>query len=80
MRKILKPAWIEKYTEIYRCSGWKGIVKEGVLNVGKNAGTITNPVGNFAVGAAAAIGTIAVAKGLSDKKNKNDNKSWEEVE
>jgi hypothetical protein len=51
----------------------KGIVKEGVLNVGKNAGTITNPVGNFAVGAAAAIGTIAVAKGLSDKKNKNDN-------
>jgi len=51
----------------------KGIVKEGVLNVGKNAGTITNPVGNFAVGAAAAVGTVAIAKSLSDKKDKNNN-------
>jgi hypothetical protein len=33
MRKILKPAWIEKYTEIYRCSGWKGIVKEGGIKL-----------------------------------------------
>ena len=29
MRKFLKPAWIEKYTEIYRQSGWKGIIKKG---------------------------------------------------
>ena len=33
MRKILKPAWIEKYTEIYRHSGWKGIVKEGGIKL-----------------------------------------------
>ena len=29
MRKILKPAWIEKYTKIYRESGWGGIIKIG---------------------------------------------------
>ena len=29
MRKLLKPKWLEKYTEIYRQSGWKGIVKAG---------------------------------------------------
>jgi hypothetical protein len=31
----------------------KGIVKEGVLDIGKSAGTITNPVGNFSIGNAA---------------------------
>jgi len=29
MRKFLKPAWLEKYTEIYRKTGWGGIVKQG---------------------------------------------------
>ena len=29
MRKFLKPPWLEKYTEIYRKSGWRGIVKRG---------------------------------------------------
>ena len=29
MRKILKPAWVEKYTQIYRESGWKGIINKG---------------------------------------------------
>ena len=48
----------------------KGIVKEGVLEVGKQAGTITNPVGQFAIGAATATAlTIATAKGLVDNKN-----------
>ena len=52
----------------------KGIVKEGVLNVGKSAGTITNPVGNFSIGNAAvtAVATgavLATAKGYKDSKN-----------
>jgi hypothetical protein len=52
----------------------KGIVKEGVLNVGKQAGTITNPVGNFSIGNAAvtavAAGTVlATAKGYKDSKS-----------
>jgi hypothetical protein len=52
----------------------KGIVKEGVLNVGKSAGTITNPVGNFSIGNAAvtavAAGTVlATAKGYKDSKS-----------
>jgi len=33
MRKILKPAWLEKYTEIYRESGWKGIIKTGGIKL-----------------------------------------------
>ena len=57
----------------------KGIVKEGVLQMGKQAGTLSNPVGNFVVGsqavaALAAGATIATAKGLSDMDKKNDNK------
>ena len=57
----------------------KGIVKEGVLQMGKQAGTLSNPVGNFAVGsqavaAIAAGATIATAKGLADMDKKNDNK------
>ena len=51
----------------------KGIVKEGVMDIGKQAGTITNPVGNFSVGsavvAAAAVGgALANAKGSIDDK------------
>ena len=49
----------------------KGIAKKGVLEVGKQAGTITNPVGAFAVGAAVAGGmVIAKAKGIADNKNR----------
>ena len=52
----------------------KGIVKEGVLEVGKQAGTITNPVGAFTVGAAVAGGVaLATAKGIVDNKNKQNN-------
>jgi hypothetical protein len=56
----------------------KGIVKEGVIDIGKQAGTITNPVGNFSVGsvavaAAAAGAALASAKGrVDDRTNKND--------
>ena len=51
----------------------KGIAKEGVLEVGKQAGTITNPIGSFNVGAAVAAGTVlAVAKSNADQKNKQN--------
>jgi hypothetical protein len=51
----------------------KGIVKEGVIDIAKNAGTITNPVGNFSVGSAAvtavaAGAALATAKGFTDSK------------
>jgi hypothetical protein len=51
----------------------KGIVKEGVLDIGKQAGTITNPVGNFSIGnaavtAVAAGAVLATAKGYKDSK------------
>jgi len=46
----------------------KGIAKEGILEVGKQAGTITNPVGAFTVGTAVAAGTI-----LAASKSTNDN-------
>ena len=55
----------------------KGIAKRGVLEVGKQAGTISNPVANFTVGTAAALVagavTVASAKGLADNKNKQNN-------
>jgi hypothetical protein len=56
----------------------KGIVKEGVINVGKQAGTISNPVGDFSVGnaavAAIAVGaTLAGSKGLIDNQNNKNN-------
>jgi len=52
----------------------KGIAKRGVLEVGKQAGTITNPVGAFAVGAAVAGGiAITTAKGIADNKNRQNN-------
>ena len=52
----------------------KGIVKEGVLDIGKQAGTITNPVGNFSMGnaavtAVAAGAAVATAKGYIDSKD-----------
>ena len=51
----------------------KGIAKEGVLEVGKQAGSITNPVGAFDVGAVVAAGTIlTAAKGTNDNQNKQD--------
>ena len=51
----------------------KGIAKEGILEVGKQAGTITNPVGAFSVGAAVAGATLlATAKGTNDKNQKQD--------
>ncbi len=55
----------------------KGIAKEGVLDIGKQAGTITNPVSAFSVGiGAAAIGTsatIASAVGTADNKTGQNN-------
>ena len=51
----------------------KGIAKQGVLDIGKQAGTITNPVGAFAVGAAVAGGVaIATAKSMVDNKNRQN--------
>jgi hypothetical protein len=52
----------------------KGIAKEGVLEIGKQAGSITNPVGSFAVGAAVAgAAVIASARGTSDNKTGQNN-------
>jgi hypothetical protein len=53
----------------------KGIAKEGVLDIGKQAGTITNPVAQFSVGAVALVGATAIAsaRGTSDNKNQSDN-------
>jgi hypothetical protein len=52
----------------------KGIAKEGILEVGKQAGTITNPVAQFSVGAAVAAGVaIASAKGTADNKDQANN-------
>jgi hypothetical protein len=53
----------------------KGISKTGVQEIGKNSGTITNPVGNFSVGSAAVVAaglTIAGSKGMIDNKNKKN--------
>jgi len=52
----------------------KGIAKEGVLEVGKQAGSITNPVGSFAVGAAVSgAAVIASARGTSDNNTGQNN-------
>jgi hypothetical protein len=52
----------------------KGIAKEGVLEVGKQAGSITNPVGAFTVGTAIAAGAvIATAKGTNDNNTQTNN-------
>jgi hypothetical protein len=56
----------------------KGIVKEGVIDIAKQAGTITNPVGDFSVGNAvtAAVVTgaaLATARGIDNVENRNRN-------
>ena len=52
----------------------KGIAKDGVLEVGKQAGSITNPVAQFSVGAAIVGATVlASARGTSDNKNQANN-------
>ena len=53
----------------------KGIAKDGVLQVGKQAGSITNPVAQFTVGAAALAGAaaIATARGTADNSNQSNN-------
>jgi hypothetical protein len=49
----------------------KGIVKEGVINIGKQSGTITNPVGNFDVGSVA-VASLAAANAIASAKSKSD--------
>ena len=52
----------------------KGIAKDGVLEVGKQAGSITNPVAQFSVGAAIVGATaLASARGTADNKNQANN-------
>jgi hypothetical protein len=52
----------------------KGIAKAGVLEIGKQAGSIDNPIGAFNVGSVIAVGTvIASAKGTSDNKTNQNN-------
>ena len=53
----------------------KGIAKEGVLEVGKQSGTITNPVAQFSIGAAATTAGIvlASARGTSDNNTGQNN-------
>ena len=51
----------------------KGIVKDGVLEIGKQAGSITNPVASFSVGAAVAgAAVIASAKGTVDNNQRQN--------
>lgn len=54
----------------------KGIVKEGVIDIGRQAGTITNPVGSFSIGTVAVAGVAAAAlagsKSLSNGQNPNN--------
>tara|TARA_Y100001972_G_scaffold125956_1_gene178407 strand:- start:27 stop:1313 length:1287 start_codon:yes stop_codon:yes gene_type:complete len=53
----------------------KGIAKDGILAVGKQAGSITNPVAQFSVGAAVLAGTaaLATARGTADNSNQSNN-------
>ena len=52
----------------------KGLAKKGVQEIGKQAGSITNPVGAFSVGAAVAAGAvIATAKGTADNNRQQNN-------
>jgi hypothetical protein len=54
----------------------KGIVKEGVIDIGRQAGTVTNPVGNFSIGTVAVAGVAAAAlagsKSLGSGGNPNN--------
>jgi len=49
----------------------KGIAKEGVLEVGKQAGTITNPVSNFKVGAAVAGAALVATNKYTNESKDN---------
>jgi hypothetical protein len=52
----------------------KGIAKDGILEVGKQAVSITNPISQFSVGAAVVAGVaIASARGTADNKNQANN-------
>ena len=52
----------------------KGIAKDGILEVGKQAGSITNPIAQFSVGAAVVgVAALASARGTSDNKNQANN-------
>ena len=52
----------------------KGLAKKGILDIGKNAGSISSPVSQFAVGAALLAGTkLASPKGTSDNKTGQNN-------
>ena len=52
----------------------KGIAKEGELAIGKQAGSITNPVAQFSVGAAVVgLTALASARGTADNNNQANN-------
>ena len=52
----------------------KGIAKKGVLDIGKQAGSVTNPIARFSIGAILASGAIiASPRGTSDNKTKLNN-------
>jgi hypothetical protein len=53
----------------------KGIAKDGILEVGKQAGSITNPIAQFSVGAAAIVGAsaLASARGTADNNDQANN-------
>jgi len=52
----------------------KGIVKEGVLDIGKRAGTIsTAPIGSYVIGAATAITAVAALAGSAKLDNNTTN-------
>ena len=52
----------------------KGIAKDGVLEVGKQAGQINSPVSQFTIGSAVLAGAaIASARGTADNKNQANN-------
>ena len=52
----------------------KGIAKGGILDIGKQAGSLTNPIARFSVGAVVAAGAIiASPRGTSDNKTKLNN-------
>ena len=52
----------------------KGIAKDGILEVGRQAGSITNPVSQFTVGAAVAAGVVlASARGTADNNDQANN-------
>ena len=52
----------------------KGLAKKGVLEIGKQVGSISSPVSQFGVGVIGAAATIATAKGLADNQNTNNAK------